>query len=301
MRRASTARRRSTGRCIATTPRWWSCWCGRARTSSQENRYGVRPLWLAAGQWQPESHRAAAARRRRSEHAVTGGETAVMTAARAGNADALKRARRSGRQRQRAGRARADRADVGGGAQQRGGDPGAGRERRRPEGPHQQPGGRRRPRQQRVQQPGADRLHGAAVRGPCRQRRGGAGAARRRRRRQRHAVGRRERAGRRNRQCALGGGELPAGSRRRSERGRRGMERAPPDRAQPPAEPWLHAGPGADRQHRQHRGRQEADREGHRYRRADDEERHEGRPAQPASTGWARRRFCWRRRASTSK
>ena len=189
------------------------------------NRYGVQPL--CAGRRQRQRARCiellleAGADPNAS---VSGGETALMTAARAGKVEALKVLIAHGADVNARDAARADGADVGRRAEQR---------RRRPRcwsrpaptstsGPTIRPTRPRRPQIGRVHQPAADRLHRAAVRRPRGQHRRRAGAARRGRGRQRHAVRRRERAGRRRRQRPLGAGGLAARPRRRSEPRRAG-------------------------------------------------------------------------------
>jgi uncharacterized protein len=57
---------------------------------SQENRYGVRPLWLASVNGSPKVVALLLRAGADPNTTMTGGETVVMTAARAGNGDALK-------------------------------------------------------------------------------------------------------------------------------------------------------------------------------------------------------------------
>ena len=83
--------------------------------------------------------------------------------------------------------------------------------------------------------------------------------------------------------------------------GGRRVERVASDRAQPPAESWLYAGAGRDRHARQHRGREEADRAWGQRQCADDEERHEGRSAQPRQPARERPRSFWPPRTPISR
>ena len=224
--------RRCTGRSSATTPNSSSCWFAPAPTSRHENRYGVRPLWLAAVNGNAEIVLACCFEAGADPNtAVAAARRPLMTAARTGKVDALKlldRARTST-----PGDARGQTAaDVGGGAQQRRGDQGCSSRAARIS--------RSAPTILQAAAAAADSVFNspaptgftrAAVRGPFRKRRRDACAPRCRRRRQRNAVGRRERAGRRRGERALGGGEPAARSRRGPERGRCGMERAAPDGA----------------------------------------------------------------------
>ena len=284
MRPAPTARRRCTGRCSATMRRWSSCWSAPA-PNVKRGQPLRRP---AAGdrrrQRQRRDAEAAARRRRRPEHRPV--------RRRDGDHDggAHRQGRRAeariahGRGGQRPGCARA-RPPLMWAAARNNADARsrAGRERRRSEGPHQQSRRRRRAAaNDGVHQPAADRLHAR-----CCSRSAPEASTRR------------------------GRSSMPAPTSTTRCRTARARWSSPPrtptgrwpslllDRGADPnaaGAGWnaLHQtvhsrrpnlgytpGPVPTGNARQHRGRQEADCEGRRHRRPHDEERHEGRPAQP--------------------